>query len=649
MKFSDEKPYKVVALCIAKFNGNEQKELIDLFYKVCEKRNFRLHIFSTMTDFYFENLTDPGEIQIFDLMEPERYDAVVIFTSSFKRLDIAEDIAKKVIKSGTPCFALMGNINGCINMNIDFDDSFEMVVRHMVEYHKPKHINFIAGTIGNVYSEERLEVFKKVLRENNIPVEEDRIGYGDFWEMPTEQVMNQFLESGKPIDAIICANDSMAMEVCRQLEKADIRVPEDIIVSGFDGIALEKYHYPRLATCQQDLVRFCELLGEAIDDVSDQLPIENSYEVGCIFRAGQSCGCHSLNTNTITLGELGKAYFNARRHEAVMGSNVETFYEKIPSLVAEDKMAATWNMLCYLHKSYVSGDFVLALNNDFIGDDTEIWPSVRPLGLSDEHHYYTDKMVVAFEYFNEEKATGVTIRKTDLVPDYDKYADKREILMFLPFHVQGSTTGYVAEGFVPGKFEYFMLYAYVMNLRHVVEMHKYRLDQQNLYSTDQLTKLLNRKGFYRHMESRIKHAIKNQKKLAVISVDMNWLKQINDTFGHKEGDFALAKIGTILENAVGEYGVCTRFGGDEFAIALVDDNAEERAKSVINEIQTKLDEFNMSDKKPYPLSVSKGYVVHIPDNSRYQLERFIVEADREMYKDKAEFKRTHCWEGKQEY
>lgn len=647
MKFSDEKPYKVVALCIAKFNGNEQRELIDLFYKVCEKRNIHLHIFSTTTDFYFENPTDAAEEQIFELMEPVKYDSVVIFTSSFKRKEIAENIAKKVIKVGTPCFSLIEPITGCINMTINFAGAFEQVVRHIIEYHKPQHINFIAGTIGNSFSEERLEVFKKVMRENNIPIEDERIGYGDFWEKPTEQVMNQFLESGLPIDAIICANDTMAMEVCSQLEKAGLKVPEDVIVSGFDGITLERYHYPRLATCQQDLEGFTEMLGEVIDDVSDGLPVGNSYEAGCIFRHGQSCGCVSRHSNNTTLREFGKEYFYARKHEAIMESNIETFYDKMPTLVGEEKLSSTWNLMGYLHKAYVTGDFVLALNNDFVGDDAEIWPTVRPLGLFDEHHYYTDKMVVAFEYFNDEKFSGETIMRTDLVPGYERYVEKKEALMFLPFHTQGTTTGYAVQAFIPDDFEYFMLFAYIMNMRHLVEMHKYRLDQQNLYSTDQLTKLLNRKGFYRHMESRVKYAIKNQKKLAVISVDMNWLKQINDTYGHKEGDFALAKIGAILESAVGELGVCTRFGGDEFAIAFTSENADEKAKEIIEEIQTKMDQFNKSGKKPYPLSVSKGYVVHVPDGKKYQLERFIVEADREMYKDKAEFKKTNCWEGKQ--
>ena len=63
----------------------------------------------------------------------------------------------------------------------------------------------------NYFSEERLGIFRKVLTENNIPIEEDRIDYGGFWEGPTTAVMDKFLSSGKPIDCIISANDLMAM------------------------------------------------------------------------------------------------------------------------------------------------------------------------------------------------------------------------------------------------------------------------------------------------------------------------------------------------------------------------------------------------------------------------------------------------------
>ena len=648
MKYSEGKEYKTVALCMAKFNGSDQQDFIKSFYKVCSCRNIKLQIFSTLTDFYFENYTDAGEEEIFELMEPDKFDAVLIYTATFKKDEVAERIAKRVLKAGTPCISLVSPIEGCVNLTYNFEDAFEEVVRHIVEFHRPKHINFIAGMKNNSFSDERLAVFKKVLTENNIPIEEDRIEWGDFWEGPTDIAVQKFLDSGKPIDAIICANDFMAMETCRQLEKAGFKVPEDIIVSGFDGVDIEQFHSPRLATSKQDIEEFAETLGTLIYDVSDGYPVEDRYEVGCKFRVGQSCGCHKMQATREAIFKLGSEYYNVNHHERAIMAHVESLYEKIPALGNEEHLNDIWGNILHFVRDYVGGDFTVVLNNDFIGEDMEIWPNVRPMAASEMHHYYTDKLFVPFEYRSLEFKTGQEIRKINLIPNLSEYFDKGYILMFLPLHIQGSTVGYAVQGFLPENFEYFMLYSIIMNLRHVLEMHKYRIDQQNLYSTDLLTKLLNRKGFYRHMDSWIAQAIKDGKEMAVISIDMNWLKQINDTYGHKEGDYALARIATTLEAAVGNKGVTTRFGGDEFAAAIVSDNADEDARKIIENINKKLESFNKSGSKPYPLTISCGYFVHVPDAKNYQLERYIVEADRLMYADKAKFKETHQWEGNKE-
>ena len=61
------------------------------------------------------------------------------------------------------------NFEGCINLAFDYGDAFREVVKHMVEYHGYRTINFMGGMPGNSYSEERLEVFKEVLAQNHGP------------------------------------------------------------------------------------------------------------------------------------------------------------------------------------------------------------------------------------------------------------------------------------------------------------------------------------------------------------------------------------------------------------------------------------------------------------------------------------------------
>ena len=646
MKFSDGKDYKAIAVCMAKFDDSEQTDLLMNLKKVCKRYNYKLFVFGSTVDFYIQSKDDKGEEQIFSLMDPSAFDAVLLVSISFKGYGVAERIAERVLKAGTPCISLVRPIEGCINIRYKFGEGFEKVVRHMVEVHKPKHINFIAGMRNNYFSDERLEIFKKVLTENNIPIEEDRIGYGGFWEGPTSEVMDRFLSSGKPIDCIICANDLSAMEACRKLKLAGKRVPEDVLVSGFDGIELEKCHYPRLCTAETDKVDLSEKAGEILNDLFGNKKIEDQYMLDIAFRPGQSCGCKHQARSVEDVAKLGNRLYLANKHERKIVSNVEQMYSKVSGIGNTKDLDSIWGEFLYFFRDFCGGDFALSFNTDFLNDRMEIWPNIRPLDMAEQHHYYTDEFQIPMCFVNGVLTQGYTIKQSELLPEIDKFLDHDDMLLFLPLLVQQSTVGYMVSAFDPEEYEFFMLNAILMNYRQVIEMHKYRIDLQNLYSTDLLTKLLNRKGFYLHMESIVDQAIKNNQDLAVISIDMNWLKQTNDTYGHKEGDFALSYISRTMEEVMNGRGVCTRFGGDEFAIAFSDTKADELAKSIMSEIDRRLSDFNATHEKPYPLSVSMGYVVKSP--SQYtNLETYIVEADRKMYTEKFKFKEENTWEESQ--
>ncbi len=643
MKYSDGKDYKAIAICTAKFDDMEGIDFIKSFRKICLANNYRMFVFSSMVDFYTSSENDKGEEEIYSLMEPDHFDAVIIDSVAFKGPGFAERIAKRVLDAGVPCISLVRPLEGCINIRYRFSDGFEEVVRHMIEHHKPKHVNFIAGMKNNIFSDERLAIFRKVMAENGLEVEEDRIDYGGFWEGPTTAVMDRFLSSGKPIDCIICANDLMAMEACRKLRLADIRVPEDVIVSGFDGHELERYHYPRLCTSKTDIAEISAKAGELLERIFKGESVGNNHMINTTFREGQSCGCKEFVDSAEEMIKMGNKLYDSHKHERELISKMESLFSKVPRIGNSTALNLIWGELIYFVRDFFGGDFALALNTDFMGDNMEIWPNIRPVTMTEEHHYYTDELQIPMCYVNGEHTAGFQISRETLIPEFDKFTDNREVVLFLPVIVQNSTIGYTVSGFIPDGFEYFMLNAFLMNLRHILEMHKYRIDLQNLYSTDQLTKLLNRKGFYRHMESVNENAIRNSEDIGLISIDMNWLKQINDTYGHKEGDFALAKIGEVMNVAIGDDGVCTRFGGDEFAIAFASKNGAERAEKIMESINSQIEKFNAGRTKPYPLSVSMGFVVGKPRKDG-NIEPFIVDADRKMYANKTKFKEHNSWE-----
>ena len=636
IKFSTNRDTRVIALCMAKFNGLDQVSFLKAFNQACERKKYKLFVFSSSIDFQTDFNTQPEEA-IFDLMDTAKFDAVVIMTNSFIDQVIPLKIAERAAASGTFCVSLNEPLKDCVTVRIDFANSFELVVRHIIEYHGVKKVNFIAGQKGNPYSEERLAVFRRVCAENNIEVEEDRIGYGDFWEVPTDKVMDDFLSSGKKIDAIICANDLMAMEACRKLRNAGLNVPDDVLVSGFDGIELEKFHYPRLATSIYNVDEAAEVAIDLMDRSIRGERLDNEYIVSCKFREGQSCGCLYHNVFLEGIRNVGIKAFEAHRSLRDLEANIQLLWEKISKLSALNDLYGVWGELYYIADRYFPADFDLYINDDFLRDDLEIWPTV-PVG--DREHaiqLYTDIMRMPVMIRDGVFSNGHEAYRKDLVVDPDVIIKKSGVAMFMPIYTQGSTIGYAMCNFNPEDMQYFLLLAFVNNINQVFDSHKERIDQQNKFCIDQLTKLLNRKGFYRRVEEVMNDALSEEKTLCAISIDMNGLKGINDTYGHTEGDYALSNIGDIILSTRPERGVCARFGGDEFAIVFADYNAEEKTSEIIDTIRRKLAEVNATDGKPYKLECSIGTAGRVP-TSWDDLERLLLEADKKMYTNKRALK-----------
>ncbi len=93
---------------------------------------------------------------------------------------------------------------------------------------------------------------------------------------------------------------------------------------------------------------------------------------------------------------------------------------------------------------------------------------------------------------------------------------------------------------------------------------------QNLSITDELTSLLNRRGFFTLAEQQIKIARRTGREMVLLFADLDKLKWINDTWGHAEGDRALCEVGKILKNTFRESDIIARIGGDEFVMLAVE-------------------------------------------------------------------------------
>ncbi|MBI5602029.1 MAG: PAS domain S-box protein [Deltaproteobacteria bacterium] len=148
---------------------------------------------------------------------------------------------------------------------------------------------------------------------------------------------------------------------------------------------------------------------------------------------------------------------------------------------------------------------------------------------------------------------------------------------------------------------------------------------------DELTGLFNRRGFLTLAEQQLKFAERAKKSLILFFMDLDHMKWINDTMGHREGDRALIEIATVLLQTFRKSDIIGRMGGDEFAVLAID-TAHEVGQTVARLCES-LDSFNQSKTRTYKLSLSLGTAHFDPDNPS-SLDDLMARADNLMYREK---------------
>jgi len=180
---------------------------------------------------------------------------------------------------------------------------------------------------------------------------------------------------------------------------------------------------------------------------------------------------------------------------------------------------------------------------------------------------------------------------------------------------------------------------FIFQIEDITERKRAEAAIQALSVVDELTGLYNRRGFLAFSEQHLTSIQRTNKNLMLVYADLDGLKQINDSFGHMEGDRALTKTAQLLAETFRSSDVLGRLGGDEFTVfaAVEPDGGVE---SALDRLNRKFAFFNATKSAPYKLSVSVGLAIMNPDEAE-TVEQLMARADKAMYENKRKRKTTH--------
>lgn len=571
------------------------------------------------------------------LLESDCIDAIIIITPIFLSRISVEKLSKllkplkhkPIISVSVPL-----DIPNSYCVKVSLESIYKKIVHHLKNKHACKKMAFIsANNTGSAEAFERFENFKQALKENKLPLYENLIFDGNFTAASAYNALKEKYRKKEDIDfdVVLCANDGMAFGTMLFFSELGLSVPEDIKVFGFDDVSDAKVS--SLSTINQNIEGQAYQAAElALSIVEKKSPPKFvTVEPRIIYRS--SCGCNHHDDFRMQL-------INSQNQKLKVSNIKDSVYYLFDSIQAQttldvlsDNFVNTMPKENFHMLSICLYDEAISVEN---ANALELPKKITlkfVIDKENENKKYVDKI--------SDKDRTISIRK-NLLPS-SLMQGNNNIFMLHPIFYAYNQFGYMMAKLASDDYvlDLIFLKAY-SNLISQSYLYTKSLNQNLILEsqnnvlfktahTDELTGLLNRRGFYENGQNTINNTIINNKKGFVLFGDMDQLKYINDTFGHDYGDLAIKAEADVLQSSFRDMDIIGRLSGDEFAIVVpglpfnkigdIKQKIENQAKVMVNK-----------KKLPFEISISIGYVEFNSENSNLQL--LLKDADKLLYQEK---------------
>lgn len=424
-------------------------------------REFEVCIFSMNRKYMDNHVREISEAQIFDLLVPTDFDAIVILRDSIQAQGVGDALEERIHKSFTgPVLVIDLKSKYFPSLLTDCSEPCYRLVSHLIEHHGFTDIAYLTGKRWHEHAILRLDAYKKAMADHGLTVFEDRIIYGDFWYTSGE-VAAESLMSGRGLpQAVACANDQMAMGLCKALENRGIKVGKDIAVVGFDSFEDGRKSPRPLTSCILPSKENGKYAAGYIDDCLAGRKVKE-YKERASFFMGESCGCscsmlsdeESIRTSLLRAewdNEISKEGFNS------------VYNNMMNDLLCETELSTFLNTVySYVYQLGEVDSFSLCL--------CEHWKDMdkNPDVVSDEAGI-TSKVILAVSYGKEgvpnNTGTSEIFDRRILLPQLAERGTAPRAFFFTPLYCENRCFGYGVVSYGDRARTYDRVYCKWMNL-----------------------------------------------------------------------------------------------------------------------------------------------------------------------------------------
>ncbi|MGN0152763.1 MAG: diguanylate cyclase domain-containing protein [Wujia sp.] len=695
---------------------------------------------------------------IFYYASEHNLDALIVSIGSIGSFLSESDIIAFLKNFNLPILTIEIEVPGYPYLYTEGKTGMRQAVEHLIHEHHVSKIGFVSGRKENADANDRLETYRQVLRENNIPVDEGRIVYGNFSEY-TEDIVNDLLDRNPDLEAIVFANDQMAIGGYTAIKARGLEIGKDILVTGYDDSPTSMVLDPMLTTVHNQIMDMgYHAIYEAINLITQGRTSKNILDSSLIVRSSCGCGDYILShtdrqqllsstsstdhmisffidhflhdyreafyypellNNFIPVlkmlfqpitdrtlqfdsdsiihsilelleSPLVKNYFSPDKFmftiqelnkmlitfsDSIEESNaVAILFDQIMTALVLRTSTTLYNTV-KKHKASIWSSMYITKDTMTYSDDEEscfnlIMENLKEAHFDSAYLYIYEEPVMLMPngawkipktlylqaYHNNGNVHYLSgnnrmISSEKIFNNQYMDDDRRKTLVLTPLFTNNIQHGlFVGEidiayfgNIYPNSLQlaislnFISLMKQQMSTQQKLAISAAELNEKNillnkLSITDALTGINNRRGFLDSVQMKVNSKYNEGKQAMLVFADMDNLKQVNDRFGHKNGDFAIKSIAKILTESFNHDDIIGRIGGDEFVAFSFIDNTD-RPDQIKTAIAKESEELNNTCGKPYYIDISLGISTFVCSPT-LNIEDVLHNADTALYESK---------------
>ncbi len=589
----------------ADLNAPSSLRKLQKFSSVAASRGYR--VAAVWPGLFWQKLSEQWRMDFFNVFTEGNLCAAVLDGEFFQSTDGIGKLKEIFESKKIPLILMDVEYPGVSSVSFDECGAMEELVRHLFEVHKCKNPIFI-GDDSVTYSTSRIkETFLQCLKKEGFKDAEQRVVSTRFRLGEGVAQMGATITRMQP-DAIICSDNGISNIAVGILRKIGKTVPDNVVVTAFNGISNRRSGHPDLTTGRRNLtVQTKECLA-----LVDRIVTGNSEGPEVIvlkqeMNYSESCGCNKAEPFTDSADFIRKL---------VTQRDMASMQERRQGDLTEDLgNAATIEEKRDIIRAILPECTYVCLRESFM---TDFSSNVGKLIPDEKFRIFasSDRSLEGEIFDNETFQKRLEIQSRNATPLclYPVYAKEN----YFGF-VVSEAPEFMERQMMMGRLLLELCRSLVILIRNeeiknrnaeLKDMNEYLLNMQYI---DSGTGLLNHNGLVMELENCKQTCILRRQTIYAVCVDLDHLGNINDIYGHSEGDFAISKLAGFIKDSASPADLIAHIGSDEFIVAIrADESTKDDVDYFINRLKSRVDAFNAESEKEYTLNINVSTSITVP-------------------------------------